>query len=239
MESLARLRRPEYTGENRCWPCTALNAGALAVASVLIGFARPGIGVAVAILGALVIWTRGYLFPYTPQFAPRLVEWLPIDPFHARRGGDSLGTLGPDDPDDLEGERVLQRLAEAGVVAVDGDRLTLAESFGTAWEDRMDELAAGSTAELAEAALAASTVAASARAERGSGRAFVVLSDESGNAAHALGAFLEHCPACDDEIVETEASSCCGGTVPSPTETPPRLLACPSCDVRFFTLEEP
>jgi len=265
-----RLRRPEYTGENRGWPCTVLNAGVLGVVSVLIGSARPGVGVAVALSGAVVIWTRGYLLPYTPRFAPRLVEWLPIDPFHTRRGGDSLGTLGPGKTDGVEGERVLQRLVEVGVVAVDGDRLTLAESFGTAWAQRMDELAATSTEELAAAALEASTVATSARAQDGSGRSFVVLSDGAGNvswldrpvaiaetaaaealesagvsadsrdvAAHAVCAFLEHCPACDDEIVETDASSCCGGTVPSPTETSPRVLACPSCDVRFFTLDEP
>ena len=270
MVALARIRRPEYTGENRCWPCTVLNVGVLGAVSVLIGFAQPGVGVAVALVGALVIWTRGYLLPHTPQFAPRLVEWLPVDPFHTRRGGDSLGTLGPGEADDLAGERVLQRLVETGVVAVDGERLALAESFGTAWERRMDELAAASTEELAAAALEASTVATSSRAQDGSERAFVVLSDGDGNvswldrpvaiaesaaaealqsagvtgdlrdvAAHAVCAFLERCPACDAEIVETDASSCCGGTVPSPTETPRRVLACPSCEVRFFSLEEP
>lgn len=270
MVTLARLRHPEYTGENRCWPCTILNAAVLAVTSVLVGSAQPGVGVAVALLGALVIWTRGYLIPYTPQFAPRLARWLPMEPFHTRRGGDSLGTLAPADSDDLEGERVLRRLVETGVVSVEGDRLTLAERFGTAWEERMAELAAGSSSDLADAALRASTIAASARPEAGSGRSFVVLSDGSGNtswlerpvaiaetaaaealesagvpadlrdvATHAVCAFLERCPACDDEIVETDASSCCGGTVPSPTETPPRVLACPTCDVRFLTLDAP
>jgi hypothetical protein len=270
MVGTGRLGRPEHTGENRCWPCTILNAGVLGVVSVLVGLAQPGVGVAVALLGALVIWTRGYLIPYTPQFAPRLVQWLPIDPFHTRRGGDSLRTLGPGDTDDLEGERVLQSLVETGVVAVDGDRLTLSERFGTEWEERMDERAGASPEELADAALEASTVAASARAVEGSGRSFVVLSDGAGNvswldrpvaiaetaaaealesadvpadvrdvAAHAVCAFLERCPACGDEVVETDASSCCGGTVPSPTETPPRVLACTNCDVRFFTLDAP
>ena len=270
MVGTGRIRRPEYTGEDRCWPCTVVNAIGLGVVSVLVGSVQPWVGVAVALVGAVVIWLRGYLLPYTPRFAPRLVERLPVGTFHDRRGGDSLGTLGSGDVDDGEGERVLQRLVEAGVVAVDGERLTLAERFGTEWEARMDELAAESPSELADAALEASSVASSARTVEGSGRSFVVLSDDAGNvswldrpvaiaetaaaevlvsagvpadvrdvAAHAVCAFLDLCPACGDGVVETDASSCCGGTVPSPTETSPRVLACPSCDVRFFTLDEP
>lgn len=270
MAGPVRIRRPEHTGENRCWPCTIVNACVLVLASLLVGLASPVAGGALGLLGAVVIWSRGYLLPYTPRFAPRLVELLPVDPFHARRGGGSLGTVGSDGADEGDGERVLGTLVDAGVVVVDGDSLALAERFGTTWGERMDELATASSGELAEAALEASSVAASGRPQDGSGRSFVVLSDDAGNtswldkpvaiaetaaaealesygvpadvrdvAAHAVCAFLDRCPACDDEIVETDASSCCGGTVPSPTETPPRVLACPSCDVRFFTLDEP
>jgi len=268
MVGLVRIGRPEYTGENRCWPCTIVNAVVLGLVSVLVGMVQPDIGVFVVVLGAVVIWTRGYLIPYTPTFAPRLVEWFPVDPFHTRRAGDSLGSLGSDGVGDASGEQVLRSLLDAGVVVADGDRLTLAERFETAWGERMDELAEATGEELAEAARDASSVATSARSQDGSGRSFVVLSDDAGNvswldrpvaiaetaaaavlgstplpanrrdvAAHAVCAFLERCPACDHEIVEADARSCCGGADYSATETPPRVLACPDCDVRFFTLD--
>lgn len=268
MAGLDRMRRPEHTGENRCWPCTVTNAAVLGVAAVLVGSARPAVGVAVALLGAAVIWTRGYLVPYTPRFAPRLVGWLPVGSLHQRRGGGSFGTLGPEEAGGGDGEQVLEVLVDAGVIVVDGDSLTLAERFVERWDGRMDELASASTEALADAALDASTAAASGRAVDGSDRSFVVLSDDAGSvswlhrpvavaetaaaealesvgvppdvrdlAAHAVCAFLERCPECDGEIVETSASSCCGGTVPSPAETPPRVLACRRCDVRFFTLD--
>ena len=72
---LDALRQPEYTGENRCWPCTTVNSLiALGVAAVV------GAGVftladatlalvatlTVLALSAVSIWLRGYLVPGTP-----------------------------------------------------------------------------------------------------------------------------------------------------------------------------
>lgn len=270
MVELAPSRPPEHTGENRCWPCTVANLGFLGAVSLLAGLRSPGVGLAVGLVGAGVVWYRGYLLPYTPRFAPRLVEWLPLDPFHPRRDGDSLRGMRSGEAGDAPGEHVLEMLVDAGVVAADGDRLSLSERFGTRWTARMDELAAVPAAGLADAALEASPVAESARAVEGTGREFVVLSDGAGNvswlrrpvaiaeaaaasvlasegvpaddrdvAAHAVCAFLERCPACDDDVVETDERTCCGGTDPAPTESPPQVLACPSCEVRFFTLDAP
>ncbi|PSQ47158.1 hypothetical protein BRD15_07560 [Halobacteriales archaeon SW_6_65_15] len=40
---------------------------------------------------------RGYLVPFTPRFAPRLVSQLPVDPFHAT--GRRVGARPADAPD--------------------------------------------------------------------------------------------------------------------------------------------
>ncbi|WP_312907747.1 hypothetical protein [Natronosalvus caseinilyticus] len=84
---LERVRRPEYTGENRCWPCTVTNVALLvAVVGVLALRGRRRTAVGVALTGLAGIALRGYLVPYTPHLAPKLVARLPVDPFgHERR----------------------------------------------------------------------------------------------------------------------------------------------------------
>jgi hypothetical protein len=75
-----RLRREEYTGPNRCWPCTALNLALLAVgAAVLSVFLTPVGGSLALVAGVLAIWLRGYLVPYTPRLTPHLLARLPIE----------------------------------------------------------------------------------------------------------------------------------------------------------------
>ncbi|WP_129113509.1 hypothetical protein [Halegenticoccus tardaugens] len=71
-EAIARVRKPEYTGENRCAPCTAVNvfvAAAVAVALTLASFAWVGLVAFVAFLA--VIYARGYLVPGTPALTKR------------------------------------------------------------------------------------------------------------------------------------------------------------------------
>ena len=77
-----RLRRPQYTGENRCTPCTAVNLVVATVLSVAVWVAVPppaglalGAAVLVASLGA--IYLRGYLVPGTPWFTKTYFpDWL-------------------------------------------------------------------------------------------------------------------------------------------------------------------
>lgn len=74
---LARVRNPEYTGENRCELCTVLNVGiALGIA---VGMAIVAIEVAVVwlVLAFTAIYVRGYLIPGTPQLTKRYApRWL-------------------------------------------------------------------------------------------------------------------------------------------------------------------
>jgi len=78
---LSRLRRPAYTGANRCWPCTAANLAlaALACANVYLwgvalwsGTAGVAAAGAVAACSLAMVWLRGYLLPGTPALAERL-----------------------------------------------------------------------------------------------------------------------------------------------------------------------
>jgi len=92
---------PEHTGENRCLPCTALNALGVAVAAGLLSRRRRSLGLLAAVLGGAAIWLRGYVVPGTPRFAPRLVDPLPID-------------IGPDHGEGLDSDSLAD-----GVVTVE------------------------------------------------------------------------------------------------------------------------
>lgn len=101
MSLLDSLRRPEHTGENRCLPCTAVNSTLVLAAAGLVGRRWRPAGAAVLAVGAAAIALRGYVVPYTPQFAPRLVDRLPID-FKGRAdpSSDSFATVEIEDEAD-------------------------------------------------------------------------------------------------------------------------------------------
>ncbi|WP_079890804.1 hypothetical protein [Halococcus agarilyticus] len=153
-EALDGLRRPAYTGERRCWPCTALNAGLLGLACAVIARATPIGAAGVGIAGGAAIALRGYLVPYTPQIAPRLVAHLPLDVSHGasideaeRPPSHSPGSLA----DDPSGEAVTDRLLDAGVLVAEGETLVLDEWVRERWRDGMASLRALESDALADA----------------------------------------------------------------------------------------
>jgi len=78
-DPIDRLVREEYTGRNRCWPCTAVNAVLVAVGAAVVAVVSPLAAVATLTVGGIAIWLRGYVVPYTPRFAPRLVAALGVE----------------------------------------------------------------------------------------------------------------------------------------------------------------
>ncbi|WP_135365327.1 hypothetical protein [Halosimplex halophilum] len=77
---VTRLRRPEYTGENRCLPCTVLNVGIASVGATLLGawlvaagYRTAAVAVPTGVLAVSLaaIWLRGYLVPGTPTLTKR------------------------------------------------------------------------------------------------------------------------------------------------------------------------
>jgi hypothetical protein len=146
---LDSIRQPEYTGANRCWPCTITNvaiAGGLAAGASVVG--TPLLGVLVFGVSLAAIWLRGYLLPGTPAFTQRYFpDWLLalFDKDPRRAGGREI---------DLEGLTAETVLREAGVVVDDpavGD-VVLTPDFERAWYGRMAEIRSGRTdrEELAE-----------------------------------------------------------------------------------------
>lgn len=65
------VRRPEYTGENRCVPCTVLNVVLALLASAMVAVVSGGLAVVALLTALLAIHLRGYLVPGTPQLTKR------------------------------------------------------------------------------------------------------------------------------------------------------------------------
>ncbi|MFD1513348.1 hypothetical protein [Halomarina rubra] len=161
MTLLDSLRRPEHTGERRCWPCTLVNALVVAAVSLVLARRRRRLATLLAVVGGTLVWLRGYVVPYTPAFAPRLVAASPLPDawFHRDRfDADApdrhrTGSLGTPDSNGaaLDGEAVLGALVEAGVVSVEEDGVDLDPAFAETWRAEMAPLAGRDTAALAAA----------------------------------------------------------------------------------------
>lgn len=176
---LEAIRRSEHTGENRCWPCTVVNVGLVACAAAVVAVVSPFLALLLVVGGGGMIALRGYVVPYTPRFAPRLVERLPWDPFHAAE-------IGPAEPDslsteDVDPEALLDALVEAGVIEAEGERVALERGFHERWREEMRALRDLTDGELATAARDASEAANTAETVEGRKRTHIVLSDGTGD----------------------------------------------------------
>lgn len=146
MTVIDQVRQPEYVGENRCVPCTAVNAviavglaGVVGVAALQVATTplAVGSGAAVLVLSALAIWLRGYLVPGTPELTKRyLPDWLLAKFDKAPEPVDRIDTEGGEA---IEPERVL---VDAGVIepCADVDDLCLSEAFGAQWEAELERV---------------------------------------------------------------------------------------------------
>lgn len=265
MDAFETLRRPEYTGQNRCWPCTAVNVLLLAVLALAVSFANPVVGLGILVAGGLGILLRGYVIPYTPEFAPRLVALVP--------GAERLFPTHPDErraggigDEDAAGEDVVSVLFDAGVL-VGAEELSLASDLHLDWHATIDELQT-TTEDLATAVEDASPEPVRTRIFEEDGRAWIIVTDENeslasetwlsrpvaiadvaavrvltdrgiepttaANAAAPLRLFLDECPDCGGELIETTGDGCCGGFGPG---GPTHVLACEDCRQRLATLD--
>jgi len=239
-----RLRRPEYTGENRCVPCTVVNGCLALVAATLVTLLLGPLGGLVVLAGSLgAIYFRGYLVPGTPTLTVRYFPpWL-------------LELFGKD----LELRATLTPVEGVAVRATpEGERLI--GSFASAWDERIESMRADGVTDdhvatllgvedvsnvgeaayvvdgglrrwLSDSALLADAAAASVLDARG-GEAWTSL-DPDGRVAtlRDLRKHLDYCPLCggslNDEETET-VETCC-------TESERVLMAtCERCDVRLI-----
>lgn len=134
---VARLEQPEYTGENRCLPCTAVNVAIAVVLAVGIGVATSTLAGALAFAGCLfLVYLRGYLIPGTPaltrRYLPdRVLSWFgkADAPEPERRPTIETADL----------EAAVETLSTADVVrsTATADGLRLTDDFRERWTDRL------------------------------------------------------------------------------------------------------
>lgn len=138
-----RIRQPEYTGENRCMPCTFVNTVIAVVLSGLLWLGAlqygatdvaPGLGLGSFVVFVGAIYFRGYLVPGTPEltkkyFPRRLLKLFGKLPEHQQ----------PHHEPGVEPEEILN---EAGLIVpcMGGEDLCLTEEFQADWRDRITEV---------------------------------------------------------------------------------------------------
>lgn len=250
---LERLRQPEYTGENRCLPCTVVNAViAAALAASAAFLVTPVGGGVVLVVSIAAIYLRGYLVPGTPELTKRYL------PDRVLR----LFDKAPELPDPGETVDVERYLLDAGVLEDDGE-LVLAASFSADWASRIDEARADPAAEAGDllelsdpgveergeacvvtdggipaadwpsrAALLADLGAVPALRSRDPGWAERTR-PEQGRILTGLRLFLESCPTCTGEPVlgEETVESCC-------RQAQVYTYSCPDCGARLLEIEQ-
>lgn len=240
-----QLRRPEYTGENRCLPCTVVN---VCLAVVVAGVVTVGLGPAsglVALAGCLgAVYFRGYLVPGTPEltiryFPPWLLELFgkdvdlreTLEPVEgvAVRATPEGGKLTDSFASAWDGR--IEAMRDAGVVDDDVATLLGVESASSVRGDVAYVVDGGLRQWLSESALRADAAAAAVLEERG-GEAWASLNpDERVATLRDLRKLLGYCPLCGGELVRDKTETvetCC-------TESERVLMAtCSECDVRLI-----
>ncbi|WP_135302486.1 hypothetical protein [Haloarcula amylovorans] len=145
MSEVDRLKRPEYTGENRCLPCTVVNsviAVGLALFAAVLGFRGGDSTVAVLAAAAVLlpaaaaIYLRGYLVPGTPTLTKR---YMPASVLALFGKGPSAATSETATPPPEENVDVEQLLLDIGALEPCGDDLCLTEWYSEAWRDALGE----------------------------------------------------------------------------------------------------
>lgn len=167
---LNHLRQQEYTGENRCIPCTAVNVIIAVVFGLVVAWlwllvAGPFawfVGGLVLIGGLVTIWLRGYLVPGTPALTKQYFPERILRQFgtHPPRDARATGLGGAGETGDIRSDTDSQGgrngngsgstkrreaeswLSEAGVIVPceQVNDLCVNEQFHTGWYEQMETI---------------------------------------------------------------------------------------------------
>lgn len=118
--------QPEYTGENRCLPCTAVNLVLTVAISAAVAVVSPPAAAVVAVVSVLSIYYRGYLVPGTPTLTKRYLPERVLAWF---------GKDGPDQQVTVEEVDAEALLVDAGVLEPAGEDYALEGSFQAEWQE--------------------------------------------------------------------------------------------------------
>ena len=144
-----RVSQPEYTGKNRCPPCTMVNLLiAVAISSAIGLVSGPLMWISFALFTG-VIYLRGYLIPGTPTltkryFPTRLLQFFDKQPGASGAGSqfDNIESNGNDDGMLADGLNPEQALYTIGALTEcdTNDDLCLTEDFQAVWFERIEQL---------------------------------------------------------------------------------------------------
>lgn len=133
------LRQPEFTGENRCLPCTVLNVVLVAVGALALGaWLEPAAGIAAVCVGLGLVYLRGYVVPGTPVLTRRFLPDAVLAYFEHGGPETTPPAKNGDSQFDPEAE-----LLEAGALSpcLDRDDLCLDSLFRRTWRSEMPSAA--------------------------------------------------------------------------------------------------
>lgn len=128
-----RFRRPEYTGENRCIPCTVVNSIiAVGVTGVLTTL-NPILGICSVVASAILLYYRGYLIPGAPTITKRYMPDRVLEMFGKEPILTTPGFIEPNNErfDDTTEFNTLSLLLRHGVIQPtdDGEDIELTTVF--------------------------------------------------------------------------------------------------------------
>lgn len=132
-----RIRLPEYTGEQRCYPCTVVNLVIAAAVSLLIGLVSVPAAVGSFIVFVATIYLRGYLVPGTPTLTKRYLPDSVLRSFD--KDPVPTYTVNADTDDELDVEDVLLSSGGLEESANPGD-LVVTSTFEEEWSRTIDSL---------------------------------------------------------------------------------------------------
>ncbi len=244
---LSAARNDAYVGQNRCWPCTAVNLGLTVSGAIATGLIHPLLGGGVGMVGVGATWLRGYVIPGTPQITARV---LPAPVLRFLRKAQPSVSVPSTEP--------LQWLLERDVVTRTDDAFTLTQQYHRARRNSLAELQGTSVDRLAQSAVGDRSITLEDEPSNRTAGGIQATVDEtpvswvsrlalhadavSVRALHAVHAELRTqsvtswrrillvlrgtyaaCPACGTSLQTIERPGCCGTDVIS-------AIRCPACN---------
>ncbi len=158
--SLENIRKPAYTGKNRCSPCTIINVLTAVIIGGIVAKKSRRAGQLFFIAALVLIYFRGYLIPGTPTFTKR---YLPAEilrlfgkestvptrsglrgsEFSSKSDANSQETaIGENTNTIVEGANVNEVLLELGIIEPCEDQkdVCLSDTFAQTWSRELESL---------------------------------------------------------------------------------------------------
>ncbi|AXR80057.1 hypothetical protein [Natrarchaeobaculum sulfurireducens] len=139
---LDRLEQPEYTGRNRCLPCTIVNLVIAAILGTLVARKSRTAGLFVTVASIALVYLRGYLVPGTPTLTKRYLPATVLDWFGKGSAPAPASGFSAHAMDSSADETGLERRADSGGVdSSDGPSRTAAGNGTSAGDTSGDSTA--------------------------------------------------------------------------------------------------